>query len=80
MTLKHILDLVLRKVHCAQVVCQIKFNYIFISVSLELSVSKYVNRFEQCWASYSKNVIYYSLLVTRFKSNIVTLLVTFWQQ
>ncbi len=27
---------------------------------------------EQCWASYSKNVIYYSLLVTPFKSNIVT--------
>ncbi len=26
----------------------------------------------QCWASYSKNVIYYSLLVTPFKSNIVT--------
>ncbi len=34
----------------------------------------------QCWASYSKNVIYYSLLVTPFKSNIVTLLITFWQQ
>ncbi len=28
----------------------------------------------QCWASYSKNVIYYSLLVTPFKSNIVTYL------
>ncbi len=28
----------------------------------------------QCWASYSNNVIYYSLLVTHFKSNIVTLL------
>ncbi len=26
----------------------------------------------QCWVSYSKNVIYYSLLVTPFKSNIVT--------
>ncbi len=35
---------------------------------------------EQCWASYSNNVIYYSLLVTPFKSNIVTLLITFWQQ
>ncbi len=34
----------------------------------------------QCWASYSKNVIYYSLLVTPFESNIVTLLITFWQQ
>ncbi len=34
----------------------------------------------QCWASYSNNVIYYSLLVTPFKSNIVTLLITFWQQ
>ncbi len=34
----------------------------------------------QCWASYSKNVIYCSLLVTPFKSNIVTLLITFWQQ
>ncbi len=31
----------------------------------------------QCWASYSKNVIYYSLLVTPFKCNIVTLLITF---
>ncbi len=29
---------------------------------------------DQRWASYSKNVIYYSLLVTPFKSNIVTLL------
>ncbi len=27
---------------------------------------------QQCWASYSKNVIYYSLLVTIFNSNIVT--------
>ncbi len=36
--------------------------------------------YSQCWASYSKNVIYYSLLVTTFKSNIVTLLITFWQQ
>ncbi len=35
---------------------------------------------KQCWASYSTNVIYYSLLVTPFKSNIVTLLITFWQQ
>ncbi len=35
---------------------------------------------KQCWASYSKNVIYYSLLVTTFKINIVTLLITFWQQ
>ncbi len=26
-TLKHILGLILRKVHCAQEVCQIKFNY-----------------------------------------------------
>ncbi len=34
----------------------------------------------QCWASYSNNIIYYSLLVTPFKSNIVTLLITFWQQ
>ncbi len=34
----------------------------------------------QCWASYSNNVIYYSLLVTPFKSNIVNLLITFWQQ
>ncbi len=34
----------------------------------------------QCWASYSKNVVYYSLLVTPFKSTIVTLLITFWQQ
>ncbi len=30
----------------------------------------------QCWACYAKNVIYYSLLVTPFKSNIVTLLIT----
>ncbi len=30
----------------------------------------------QCWARYSNNVIYHSLLVTPFKSNIVT----FWQQ
>ncbi len=36
--------------------------------------------FDQCWASYSNNVIYYSLLVINFKSNIVTLLITFWQQ
>ncbi len=36
--------------------------------------------YKQCWASYSKNVIYYSLLVTPFKSNIVTLLITVWQQ
>ncbi len=35
---------------------------------------------DQCWASYSKNVIYYSLLVTPFKRNIVTLLITFCQQ
>ncbi len=35
---------------------------------------------DQCWASYSKNVIYYSLLVTPFKSNIVTLLIIFWQE
>ncbi len=35
---------------------------------------------DQCWASYLKNVIYYSLLVTPFKSNIVALLITFWQQ
>ncbi len=34
----------------------------------------------QCWASYSNNVIYYALLVSPFKSNIVTLLITFWQQ
>ncbi len=27
---------------------------------------------QQCWAGYSKSVIYYSLLVTPFKSNIVT--------
>ncbi len=35
---------------------------------------------DQCWASYSNNVIYYSLLVTPFKSNIATLLITLWQQ
>ncbi len=45
-TLKHILDLILRNVHCAQVACRIKFNYNLISVRFELSVSKYVNRFE----------------------------------
>ncbi len=28
-TLKHILDLILRNAHCAQVVHQIKFNYNF---------------------------------------------------
>lgn len=28
----------------------------------------------------TNNVIYYSLLATPFKSNVVTLLITFWQQ
>ncbi len=33
-TLKHILDLILRNAHCAQVVRQIKFNYnLYISKS-----------------------------------------------
>ncbi len=35
---------------------------------------KFIITNDQCWASYSKNVIYYSLLVTPFKSNIVIML------
>ncbi len=44
-TLKRILGLILRNVHCAQVVglLQIKFNYNF---DISKSVSKYANRFE----------------------------------
>ncbi len=45
-TLKDILGLILRNVHHAQLICQVKFHYNFISVSLELFLSKYVNRFE----------------------------------
>ncbi len=42
-SLKHILGLILRNVHCAQVALQIMLNYIFyISVSLKRYVSKYV--------------------------------------
>ncbi len=31
--------------HCARVICQVKFNYNYY-ISMELSVSKYVNGFE----------------------------------
>ncbi len=56
-------------------------NYTFVMMNLQV-ITLILNTISnsQCWASYSKNVIYYSLLVTPFKSNIVTLLVTFWQQ
>ncbi len=39
MKLKHILDLQLRNVYCAQVECQIKFNYKFDIISCYLSVN-----------------------------------------
>ncbi len=44
--IKTILGLILRNVHCAQVALQNSLIIIFISVSLEQYVSKYVNRFE----------------------------------
>ncbi len=52
----------------------------FITLAYKQMFTEYQFTGQQCWASYSKNVIYYSLLVTPFKSNIVTLLITFWQQ
>ncbi len=61
MTLKHILGLILRNVHCAQIVI-----IIFTSVSLERYVIKYVNRFKlylvcnkciySCHSNYLKSV------------------------
>ncbi len=44
--IKTILGLILRNVHCAQVALQNSLIIIFISVSLEQYVSKYVNRFK----------------------------------
>ncbi len=54
----------LRNVHCAQVILQIKFNYVFISAGLERSnVSKYVNRFELylIWNKCILHTVYYFL-------------------
>ncbi len=39
MALKHILGLILRNVHCAQVACQKSITIIFISVTLEFHLS-----------------------------------------
>ncbi len=46
MALKHILGLILRNMHCEQVVPQRKMNYNFASVSLKRYVSKYFYYFE----------------------------------
>ncbi len=48
-TLKHILGLILRNGHCAQVILQIKYtgNFLFlISLDRHVSIYRYVNRFE----------------------------------
>ncbi len=66
MTLKHILSLLLRNVHCAQVVLQIKLNYyyFFISVSLKRYVSKHVNRFK-IYVLWNKCILNILLFFTR---------------
>ncbi len=50
-----------------------------VGLTTNISYSGILLWYWQCWASYSNNVIYYSLLVTPFKSNIVTFRITFWQ-
>ncbi len=50
-----------------------KYSRVGLIVSFTtVNISQMIVSEDQCWVSYSKNVIYYSLLVTLFKSNIVT--------
>ncbi len=76
------------KTFCSRVIDPEKSN-LWISCQLYRTVPNPLTKEESCrvyncddqwWASYPNNVICYSLLVTPFKSNIVTLLITFWQQ
>ncbi len=57
-------------------VMQLKSAFELMSVQTDTNISLSLLYDNQCWASYSNNVIYYSLLVTPFKSNIVTLLLS----